>query len=57
MVEQHAVTIGDIRLSYAVTGDPGVSPLVLLHALGERWSDWAPILPAFAERYRVCAPS
>jgi len=34
MVEQHAVTIGDIRLSYAVTGDPGASPLVLLHALG-----------------------
>lgn len=56
MVEQHAVTIGDIRLSYAVTGDPGAPPLVLLHALGERGSDWAPILPAFAERYRVCAP-
>lgn len=56
MVEQHAVTIGDIRLSYTVTGDPGAPPLVLLHALGERGSDWAPILPAFAARYRVCAP-
>jgi pimeloyl-ACP methyl ester carboxylesterase len=56
VVEQHAVTIGDLCLSYAVTGDPAAPPMVLLHALGERGSDWAPILPAFAARYRVYAP-
>ena len=55
MVEQHAVTIGEIRLSYEVTGNPAAPPMVLLHALGERGSDWAPVTPAFAERYRVYA--
>jgi 3-oxoadipate enol-lactonase len=55
MAEQHAVTIGDIRVSYEVTGDPGAPPMVLLHALGERGSDWAPVAPAFAERYRLYA--
>jgi pimeloyl-ACP methyl ester carboxylesterase len=54
--EQHAVTIGDVRLSYEVTGDPAAPPMVLLHALGERASDWAPVTPAFAGHYRVYAP-
>lgn len=55
MAEQHAVTIGGIRMCYEVTGDPAAPPMVLLHALGERASDWAPVTPAFAERYRVYA--
>jgi 3-oxoadipate enol-lactonase len=56
MAEQHAVTIGEIRMSYEVTGDPAAPPIVLLHALGDRASDWAPVTPAFAGRYRVYAP-
>jgi 3-oxoadipate enol-lactonase len=56
MAEQHAVTIGEIRMSYEVTGDPAAPPMVLLHALGDRARDWAPVTPAFAERYRVYAP-
>jgi 3-oxoadipate enol-lactonase len=56
MVEQHAVTIRDIRIAYQVTGEPSAPPMVLLHALGERGSDWAPVTPAFAERHRVYAP-
>lgn len=56
MAEQHAVTTGGIRMSYEVAGDPAAPPMVLLHALGERGSDWAPVMPAFAERYRVYAP-
>lgn len=55
MAEQRAVTIGGIRMSYEVTGDPSAPPMVLLHALGERASDWAPVTPAFAERYHVYA--
>jgi pimeloyl-ACP methyl ester carboxylesterase len=55
MIEQHAATIGDIRIAYQVTGDPAARPMVLLHALGERASDWAPVTPALAERYRVYA--
>jgi pimeloyl-ACP methyl ester carboxylesterase len=30
--------------------------MVLLHALGERGSDWTSVTQAFAERYRVYAP-
>jgi 3-oxoadipate enol-lactonase len=55
MVEQRAATIGGILVSYEVTGDPAAPPMVLLHALGERGSDWAPVAAAFAERYRVYA--
>ena len=56
MVDQQAVTISGIRISYQVAGDPVAPPMVLLHALGERGSDWAPVAAAFAERYRVYAP-
>jgi 3-oxoadipate enol-lactonase len=56
MTELHAVTIGEIRVSYEAAGDPAAPPMVLLHALGERASDWAPVMPAFAARYRVYAP-
>jgi 3-oxoadipate enol-lactonase len=56
MAEQHAVRIGEIRMSYEVTGDPAAPPMVLLHALGDRASDWAPVTAAFAERYHVYAP-
>ena len=55
MVEQRAVTIGDIRMSYEISGDPAAPPMVLLHALGEQASDWVPVAPAFAERYRLYA--
>lgn len=56
MAEQRAVTVGGIRMSYEVTGDRAAPPMVLLHALGERATDWAPVTPAFAGHYRVYAP-
>jgi pimeloyl-ACP methyl ester carboxylesterase len=56
MPEQRAAVIGEIRMSYEVTGDPAAPPMVLLHALGDRARDWAPVTPAFAGRYRVYAP-
>ena len=43
-------------MSYEVTGNPAAPPMVLLHALGDRGSDWAPVTPALAERYRVYSP-
>jgi pimeloyl-ACP methyl ester carboxylesterase len=36
MATLHTVRAGDIRLAYAVSGNPGAPPMVLLHALGER---------------------
>ncbi len=53
---EHAVTAGGVRLAYEASGYPGAPPMVLLHALGERGASWAPVMPRFAERFRVFAP-
>jgi pimeloyl-ACP methyl ester carboxylesterase len=49
------VRAGDIRLAYTVSGEPDAPPMVLLHALGERGADWAPVTGRFAERFQVFA--
>jgi pimeloyl-ACP methyl ester carboxylesterase len=55
MVEvQHAV-LGGVGLAYELHGASDAPPLVLLHALGEGRSDWAPVVGRFAERFRVVA--
>lgn len=44
-----------IELAVRLEGDPAAPPLVLLHALGETSDSWAPLLPEFAQRYRIAA--
>ena len=46
---------GGIRLAYRAWGPPSAPPAVLLHALGEESSDWAPVAAAFARTRRVYA--
>jgi len=46
---------GGVRLAYQVSGAPSAAPMLLLHALGEQASSWAPVTARFAERYRVFA--
>jgi 3-oxoadipate enol-lactonase len=53
--EEREVIVGGIRLAYQVSGAPDAAPMLLLHALGERASTWAPVTARFAERYRVFA--
>ena len=55
MGEAQEVTVGEIRLAYQVNGACGAAPMLLLHALGEQASSWAPVTGRFAERYRVFA--
>jgi len=50
--EQHT-TAGGLRLAYQVEGHADKPPMVLLHALGERGSNWPPVKGRFAERFRV----
>ncbi|HET9079294.1 MAG TPA: alpha/beta fold hydrolase [Trebonia sp.] len=50
------VQAGTVRLAYRTWGPAGAPPLVLLHALGEQSSDWAPAARAFAPSWRVYAP-
>jgi len=48
--------VGDIQLAYEVSGGNGAPPLVLLHALGERGADWAPVHDRFAGHFQIFAP-
>jgi pimeloyl-ACP methyl ester carboxylesterase len=50
------VQTGQVRLAYRTWGPAQAPPLVLLHALGEDSSDWAPIATALASSWRVYAP-
>jgi 3-oxoadipate enol-lactonase len=52
---RHEVMVAGVRLAYLVSGAPDAPPMVLLHALGERAADWAPVMARFAERFRVVA--
>lgn len=52
-VEALRLRVGDLTLAYDVTGDG--PPMVLLHGLGERASDWAPVRERFAAAYRTIA--
>jgi len=44
-----------IELCAEVSGEPGATPLVLVHALGLDKSSWSGIAPAFASSHRVYA--
>jgi pimeloyl-ACP methyl ester carboxylesterase len=48
----HRLSHGRVRAVDAGDGPP----LVLLHGLGGRWSNWAANIPALAQRHRVIAP-
>ncbi|HUY44170.1 MAG TPA: alpha/beta hydrolase [Streptosporangiaceae bacterium] len=50
------VQAGTARLAYRTWGPAGAPPLVLLHALGEQSSDWAPVVQALESSWRVYAP-
>lgn len=57
LAERHSTDAGGVRLSYRVLGAPGnPPPLLLLHALGESGSDWAPVDAELARYFRVYAP-
>jgi pimeloyl-ACP methyl ester carboxylesterase len=50
------IVSGGVHLSAEVAGSPDAPPMVLLHALGQRGSHWAPVLPRLSDRFRVYAP-
>jgi pimeloyl-ACP methyl ester carboxylesterase len=46
---------GAVQLAYEVHGPADAPPMVLLHALGERRTSWAPVVERFTGRFRVLA--
>lgn len=53
---ERRVQAGGVRLAYRTWGPAQAPPVVLLHALGEGSSDWAPVAEALAPAWRVYAP-
>jgi len=43
-------------MAYLAGGPRDGQPMIMLHALGERGSDWEPVASRFAARFRVIAP-
>ncbi|MEV6978561.1 alpha/beta fold hydrolase [Kitasatospora sp. NPDC093806] len=55
MGDRRVVEVAGVALAYRESGPVGGPPLVLLHALGERGSDWDGVLPGLAPGHRVLA--
>jgi 3-oxoadipate enol-lactonase len=49
------VEVNGIELAYAVAGDTGLPPVVLLHALGEDSGAWSTVVEALTPRCRTYA--
>jgi pimeloyl-ACP methyl ester carboxylesterase len=55
-MEAGKVRLGSgISLAYDIAGSPDAPVVVLLHALGEQRSSWAPVMDRFTESFRVIA--
>ena len=46
-----------VTLHYAVQGEPGGEPIVLVHGVGDSWRSWELVMPLLPSRYRVYAIS
>ena len=53
--EISSVDVNGIGLAFAVAGDTGLPPIVLLHALGEDSNTWSTVVEALTLRYRTYA--
>jgi len=53
--EEKIVDVGDIAIHCLIAGPEGAPPVVFVHGLGGSYETWSLNLPAFAERFRICA--
>lgn len=54
-VEERDVNVGGVAIHYLVAGPAGAPRVVFVHGLGGSLATWSLNLPAFAERFRICA--
>jgi len=52
MLVERSVNVNGQSLNVAVSDSAG-PPLLLLHGIGRRWQDWAPLLPALSQRWQI----
>ncbi|MGO8872647.1 MAG: alpha/beta fold hydrolase, partial [Acidimicrobiales bacterium] len=55
MREVSSVEVNGIELAYTAAGNPGLPPVVLLHALAEDKSHWGAVVEALIPNYRTYA--
>jgi pyruvate dehydrogenase E2 component (dihydrolipoamide acetyltransferase) len=53
--EEKVVDVGGVAIHYLVAGPAGAPRVVFVHGLGGSYETWSLNLPAFAERFRICA--
>jgi pyruvate dehydrogenase E2 component (dihydrolipoamide acetyltransferase) len=54
-VEEKDVNVGGIATHYLVAGPTNAPHVIFVHGLGGSIATWSLNLPAFAERFRICA--
>ena len=50
--DEHIVDLGEVRLNYAVAGDPDLPALLLIPAQSESWWGYEEAMPLLAEHFR-----
>ena len=53
--EEKVVDVGGVAIHCLIAGSPGAPRVVFIHGLGGSYETWSLNLPAFAERFRICA--
>ena len=52
MLTERSFDTGTVRIAYAESAASG-PVLLVMHGVTSRWQDWLPVLPVFAQRWRV----
>src|ERR1700749_2056765 len=53
--EENVADLGEIRMNYAVAGDPGLPALLLIPGQSESWWGYEEVLPLLAEHFQAYA--
>lgn len=53
--DEHIVDLGEVRMNYAVAGDPKLPALLLIPSQSESWWGYEQVMPLLAERFQVFA--
>ena len=53
--EEHIADLGEVRLNYAVAGEPGLPALLLIPAQTESWWGYERAIPLLAGHFQVYA--
>lgn len=53
--DEQVVDVGGVSIHFLIAGPANAPQVVFVHGLGGSYETWSLNLPAFAERYRICA--